>query len=94
MLGDFGVSKYEEKIKLLIKLNPYSIFTKCLMCCVSKPGVDFIGAKNWRESPQKSIYTCCQQKTLTIYERMLQSVQENKNRKIDLSVIHVYTERI
>lgn len=64
-----------------------------VLCKLFKPGEDFIGEKNWKESSEKSIYTCCQQKTLTIYERMLPSVQETKIEK-SIEVMHVYTERI
>lgn len=65
-----------------------------VLCKLFKPGVDFIGVRTGKNLQKKSIYTCCQQKTLTIYERMLQSVQENKNRKIDLSNACIYRTNI
>lgn len=65
-----------------------------VLCKLLKPGVDFIGAKNWKESPQKKVSIHAVNKRHWPFMRECYSVQENKNRKIDLSVIHVYTERI
>lgn len=53
MLGDFEVSKYEEKNQITDKIKPifylYKMFD--VLCKLLKPGEDFIGEKNWKKSP-------------------------------------------
>lgn len=90
MLGDFEVSKMWRKHLITEKIEQtfylYKMFY--VLCKLLKSDANFIGEKNWKESPGKSrIYTCCQQNTWPLFRECYRMSKKKKENGFEFKII-------